>query len=64
MSRRKRRRPQSHMLAPQVPVEPLAAIENREPEYMPNGSMMKHVARARREMGEQRWAELNAEWAQ
>ncbi|SCY89253.1 hypothetical protein SAMN05660666_03451 [Novosphingobium aromaticivorans] len=33
-----------------------------DPEWTPSHSMNRHVRRARREMGEARWAELNREW--
>ena len=35
---------------------------NPTPEYTPTYSLNKHVAEARRQMGEQRWADLNREW--
>lgn len=33
-----------------------------DPEWTPSHTMNRQVAKARREMGERRWAELNAEW--
>lgn len=39
-----------------------AVIISSEPEWVPTMTMSRQVARARREMGEARWAELNAEW--
>lgn len=42
-------------------IEP-AVIAPSEPEWMPTLTLAKQVARARREMGEVKWAALNAEW--
>lgn len=40
-----------------------AAIISSEPEWAPTLTMSRQVAQARREMGEARWQQLNAEWA-
>lgn len=38
------------------------ALEQPTPEWTATMTLDRHIARARREMGEARWAELNAEW--
>lgn len=38
------------------------SIMSEVPEFMPDFSLDRQVAQARRDMGEARWAELNAEW--
>ena len=43
---------------------PWQADTDRLPEYMPNFSLNKWIVEGRREMGEERWAKLNAEWEQ
>lgn len=37
-------------------------VDPPTPEWMPTNTLNKQVARARRQMGEKRWQELNAEW--
>lgn len=42
----------------------MAAVEREmTPEWAGNNQLDRQIARARREMGEVRWAALNAEWA-
>lgn len=38
------------------------AIMSGVPEFMPTMTLDRQVAQARKDMGEARWAELNAEW--
>lgn len=45
----------------EAPVTPAVIIPS-EPEWMPTMTLSKQVAQARREMGPERWAALNAEW--
>lgn len=40
----------------------LIPAQQGDPEWTPSNTMNRHVAKARREMGETRWAVLNAEW--
>lgn len=65
MSRRRpyKRRPLPPLITAQADeqIEP-TVIAPREPEWMPTLTLAKQVARARREMGEAKWAALNAEW--
>lgn len=56
MSKRRRHHPQT--LAAQL--APL--IADRTPEYMPTLTLDRQIARARKEMGEERWSQLMAEW--
>lgn len=37
--------------------------QNGDPEWTPSNTMNRQVAKARREMGEARWAALNREWS-
>lgn len=38
------------------------AIMGKLPEVIADGSLDRKIAQARKDMGEARWAELNAEW--
>lgn len=39
-----------------------AAWRDSEPEWSPDNSLEKQIARIRKEMGEARWKQLNDEW--
>ena len=60
MSRRDRykRQPLPPMVSHAEPV-----IVQAEPEWSPTYGMSRQVAQARRDMGEAKWQQLNAEWA-
>ena len=61
MSRKNRYKRQP--LPPMVKPEPVAfVVQAGEPEWTPTYGMSRQIAQARREMGEARWAELDAEW--
>lgn len=65
MGRRNRYKRQP--LTPMITATPddgqaLAVLPASEPEWVPTMTMNRQVARARREMGEARWAELEKEW--
>lgn len=50
--------------APQPTATPtIQPAASGDPEWMAAFNMNRQVAQARREMGEQRWSELNREWA-
>lgn len=46
-----------------VATEPrITPAQQGDPEWTPSHTMNRHIAQARRRMGEARWAELNGEW--
>ena len=53
-----KRGPLPPLVMPKAP----AVVVPSEPEWTPTMTMHKQVAMARREMGPERWAELNSEW--
>lgn len=58
MSRRKHRNRPQPVNAPAF-VPAMAG----DPEWTPSHTLNRQIASARREMGPQKWAELNAEWS-